>query len=43
MIGLVEYEWLETLPAEVPLEDLDYTDYVKRAQELVPQLIAEVI
>ena len=42
LIGLVEEEWLHTL-SEISIEDLDYTDYVTRAQELVPQLKSEVL
>lgn len=41
LIGLIEYEWLNTL-LHVSPEDVVYTDFVTKAQELVPQLIQEV-
>ena len=36
-IGLVEKEWLVTL-ATIELEDLEFTDYVECAKQLLPSL-----
>ena len=41
LIGVVEWEWLATLPTLEP-DDLSYTDYVEVAKELVPKLQDEV-
>lgn len=41
LIGLVEWEWLVTL-ATIEPEEVDYTDFVSAAKELVPQLKQQV-
>ena len=41
IIGLVEWEWLVTLATLEP-EDVIYTDFVKAAKRLVPELKDEV-
>jgi 5'-nucleotidase len=37
LMGLVEREWLVTLPT-VNMEDVQYTDYVTSAKEIIPKL-----
>lgn len=37
LMGLVEKEWLETL-GSLQLEDVDYTDFVECARNLIPVL-----
>lgn len=40
-MGLIEYEWLITLKT-VPLEEVTYTDFVKKAKELQQKLKVEL-
>ena len=41
IVGLVEWEWLVTL-ATIEPEDVEYTDFVTCAKNLIPQLKLEV-